>query len=138
MQLNLIGLVAATAAFLSIWWGHVAVRKIESVSERLWPAMAISILLGIGCEVIAAWADNLYLTAACGIVGVVFIWDAFEFYRQQKRIKRGHASANLRNPRHVKILAEYPDATTLDWLDRSPQGKPYSAEELAAMKASAK
>ncbi len=34
MELNYLGVVAALAAFLSIWWGHVGVRKIEATSVR--------------------------------------------------------------------------------------------------------
>jgi hypothetical protein len=69
---------------------------------------------------------------------VTFLWDALEFLRQQNRIKHGHAPANPNNPRHAKILAEHPEATTFDWLDRDPRGRSYSAEELVAMKGSAK
>ena len=74
----------------------------------------------------------------CGILGVTLLWDSFEFYRQQKRIKHGHAPANPKNPRHSKILAEYPGATIVDWLDRNPRGMAYSPAELASMKENAK
>ena len=132
--MNYLGFVSAFAAFLSIWWGHVGVRKIESVSARLWPPMLGAIILGIVAETVAVRTDNLNLSTACGIVGVVFFWDAFEFYRQQKRVKHGHAPANPNNPRHARILADYPAANTVDWLNRNPRGKPYSSEELNAMK----
>ena len=72
------------------------------------------------------------------ILGVTLLWDALEFFRQQKRIKHGHAPANPNNPRHAKILAEYPDATTIDWLDRNPRGSAYSPAELASIKEGAK
>jgi hypothetical protein len=68
------------------------------------------------------------------ILGVTLLWDALEFFRQQKRVKHGHAPANPNNPRHAKILAEYPDATTIDWLNRSPRGSKYSSAELASIK----
>ena len=138
MQINSIGIVSALAAFLSIWWGHVAVRKVEAVSTHLWLPMLAAIMLGIGAETVALRTDNINLSAACGIVGIIFLWDAFEFYRQQKRVIRGHAPANPNNPRHARILAEYVTSTTLDWLARNPRGMPYSAEELDAMKASVK
>ena len=131
MQLNYLGLVSALAAFLSIWWGHVAVRKIESLAVRLWPPMLVCIVLGITAEAIAAITKNAYLSAAFGIGGVVFLWDAYEFYRQAKRVKRGHAPANPDNPRHARILANCPTASVIDWLDREPRGRPYSSEELA-------
>ena len=138
MDFNFLGLVAALAAFLSIWWGHGGVRKIEALLVRLWPPILGASLLGIIFEIISARTNNIYISAACGILGVVFLWDAFEFYRQQNRIKKGHAPANPNNPRHVRILADFPAATTLDWLDCNPRGQKYSAEELAAMKANAK
>jgi hypothetical protein len=134
MAMNVIGLVSALAAFLSIWLGHVGVRKIEASSAQLWPPILGAILLGIFFEFIAARIDNILLSAACGIVGVVFLWDAFEFYRQEKRIKKGHAPANPNNPRHARILAAYPEATTFDWLNRKPRGQAYTAKELRAMK----
>lgn len=69
-----------------------------------------------------------------GILGVTLLWDALEFYRQQRRIQRGHAPANPNNPRHAKILAEFPSATTIDWLDRDPRGSAYASTELASIK----
>jgi len=138
MELNYLGLVAALTAFLSIWWGHVAVRKIEALSVRLWLPIILAFLLGVICEVIAARSEHISLSAVCGIAGVIFLWDAFEFFRQQKRVKGGHTPANPNSPRHVKILVEHPAATTLDWLDRNPRGKPYSPKELDALKACAK
>ena len=138
MELNYLGLVAALAAFVSIWWGHVGVRKIESISVRLWLPIFGAILLGIIFGVVAARTNNIYLSAACGIIGTVFLWDAFEFYRQQKRVKSGHAPANPSNPRHAHILTEYPEATTFDWLNRDPRGQVYTAGELEAMKGETK
>ena len=54
------------------------------------------------------------------ILGITLLWDALEFTRQQKRVKKGHAPANPHNPRHAKILAEHPTATTLDLLKHLP------------------
>ncbi|MBK7456509.1 MAG: DUF4491 family protein [Anaerolineales bacterium] len=59
---------------------------------------------GIGFEVASFFVSSLYLSAMCGILGVTLLWDSFEFYRQQKRIKHGHAprkskeSAPRKNP----------------------------------------
>jgi hypothetical protein len=70
---------------------------------------------------------------------VTLLWDALEIaVRQPKRIKHGHAPANPNNPRHAKILADYPEATTIDFLDRDPIGRAYTAQEVAAMKEGAK
>jgi hypothetical protein len=130
MEINLIGLGSAAATFLGVWVGHVSVRKIEREVERLWIPSTIALLLGIGLEIASLSLPSLALSTICGIVGVTLLWDALEFYRQQKRIKKGHAPANPNNPRHARILEAHPDATTFDWLARDPRGMPYSSTEL--------
>jgi len=138
VNINFIGLAAALAAFFGIWLGHVSVRKIERETVNLWIPSCIALALGIGFEIGSFLTPSLILSAMSGILGVILLWDALEFFRQQKRIKRGYAPANPNNPRHVKILAEYPDATTLDWLDRNPRGSRYSQAELSSIKEGAK
>ncbi|MFZ5909786.1 MAG: DUF4491 family protein [Chloroflexota bacterium] len=138
MHINWIGPIAALSTFLGIWWGHVLVRKIEAASAHLWLPAGGAVLLGILLEAVALRARDPLLAAACGIAGVTCLWDAVEFYRQQKRVQKGHAPANPNNPRHAAILAKYPQAATLDRLAREPRGRPYSAEELSAWKAGGK
>lgn len=138
MEINIIGFAAALATFLGVWLGHVSVRKIERETVNLWIPALIALALGIGLEIASFLISNLSLSAMCGILGVTLLWDSFEFYRQQKRIKHGHAPANPNNPRHARILAEYPNATTFDWLDRDPRGSAYSPAELTSMKESGK
>ena len=133
MDFNYIGLVSALATFFSIWWGHVAVRKLEANLRRLWPPMLVCIILSMVCVMIAVQTTSQHLSAAFGIIGVVFMWDAFEFYRQQKRVVKGHAPANPDNPRHAKLLVKDKDASTIDWLDREPRGYPYTRDELATI-----
>ncbi|MCK4725709.1 MAG: DUF4491 family protein [Anaerolineales bacterium] len=129
MNVQWIGLVAASATFFGVWYGHVAVRKIESVVERLWVPIVLSLILGLGSWLLSLLADNVLLSAAAGTFGVTLLWDSFEFWRQQKRIIRGRAPANPNNPRHARILTVSPAATTLDLLDRDPVGYPVSPEE---------
>ena len=138
MEINTIGFASALATFLGVWFGHVSVRKIERETVNLWIPALIALALGIGLEIASFLISNLSLSAMCGILGVTLLWDSFEFYRQQKRIKHGHAPANPNNPRHARILAEYPNATTFDWLDRDPRGSVYSPAELSSMKESGK
>ncbi|HMX73146.1 MAG TPA: DUF4491 family protein [Anaerolineales bacterium] len=139
MQINLIGPAAALATFLGVWLGHVSVRKIERETVHLWKPTVIAILLSAGFGTASFLTSSLPLSAICGILSVTLFWDALEIaVRQPKRIKHGHAPANPKNPRHARILAEYPEATTIDWLDRDPRGAPYSAAELASIKESAK
>jgi hypothetical protein len=133
MELNFIGLAAALTTFLSIWAGHVLVRVIEyrSTSVRL-PAACFTgtgILLLIGTFL----STSLTLSAVLGILSITTLWDAYEFPRQQRRIIKGHAPANPANPRHVRILKEYKNATTLDLLKREPIGREANAQESISM-----
>ena len=123
--MNYIGLVAAVAAFLAIWFGHVAVRKIEASAQRLWlPAVAF-VAAGLLLEGIALVTPDTVIATAAGIIGITFLWDALELRRQEKRVRKGHAPANPRNPRHAAMLAgSESKATTEDLLKREP------AEEL--------
>lgn len=130
MFVNWTGLAAALATFFGVWLGHVMVRKIEARAADLRLPMGGCILLGMGLEAAALVIELRPLAAALGILGITLLWDAFEFARQEKRVKIGHAPANPRNPRHARILAAYPQATTLDWLAREPRGRAYSADEL--------
>ncbi len=119
MELNWIGVVAALATFLSVWIGHVTVRKVEYASASLRAPTVMALSLGLALEGVALASDNLYVSGVCGIVGITVLFDALEFRRQFKRVKKGHAPANPNNPRHAPLLAEG-KATTIDWLKRDP------------------
>lgn len=139
MELNFVGLAAALATFFGVWWGHVSVRKIERETVNIWIPTVVAVVLGMGLWIASTLTSSLPLSAASGILGVTLLWDALEIaVRQPKRIKHGHAPANPNNPRHVKILAEYPAATTIDLLDRDPIGRAYTAQEVTALKEGAK
>ena len=130
--MNAIGLVAAATAFLSIWLGHVSVRKIESAA----PALALPTAAFIGAGVLLEWlasrSTNLAVSAGAGILGITLIWDAVELWRQQHRVRRGHAPANPVNPRHARMLAEAgSQATTHDLLKREPMGCSVGVKDAA-------
>lgn len=129
MQINLIGVAAAFSAFIGVWLGHVSVRKLEREAVHLWQPALAALVLGIGMEFASFLTSSRILSVMFGILGVTLLWDALEFYRQQRRIQHGHAPANPNNPRHAKILADFPTATTINWLDRDPRGA-----ELAPIK----
>jgi uncharacterized membrane protein YfcA len=129
MTINLLGPVAAITAFFSMWFGHVAVRKIEAISPKLWIPSTIFAILGVFCEWFSLKASNLQAATIFGILGITLLFDSFEFIRQQRRIMKGHAPANPDNPRHAKILREYLSATTLDLLKREPMGSPLTIPE---------
>ena len=133
MELNSIGLVAAASTFFGVWFGHVAVRKIESISRTIWLPTLVFAAVGIILEWLSLSTFNLALSTASGILGFTFLWDALEFTRQQNRIKKGHAPANPNNPRHARLLRDHAAATTLDLLKRDPIGKPVSQVEAAQL-----
>jgi hypothetical protein len=135
MEVNTIGLVAAASTFLGVWFGHVAVRKIESISPTLWLPTTSFVIAGIISEWFALLTSNFLLSTAFGILGFTFLWDALEFTRQQNRIKKGHAPANPGNPRHIRLMSEYPAATTLDLLKRDPIGKTVTQSEAIKLTA---
>ncbi len=118
--MNPVGLVAAVSAFLAVWFGHLAVRKVEAASPSLW----LPGLLFIGSGLVLEWLSlkaGILVSTACGIVGITLLWDALELLRQQSRVRRGHAPANPQNPRHARMLAEpQSHATTLNLLKRDP------------------
>lgn len=119
--MNTIGLVAAISAFLAIWFGHVAVRKIEAASPTIALPAAFFVAAGLGLEYLSLFSDSLVVSTALGIVGITLLWDALELARQQARVRRGHAPANPRNPRHARMLAEpRSHATAVDVLSRQP------------------
>ncbi len=129
MTINLLGPVAALAAFFGIWFGHVAVRKIEFISSSIWLPTTVFAVAGLATEALSLKTSNFLLSTALGIFGITLLFDAFEFRRQQQRIIKGHAPANPNNPRHVQIMREYPSATVLDLLKRDPLGQPVSSRE---------
>ena len=129
MGLNYIGFVAAISTFFGVWFGHVAVRKIESISPTIWLPTLIFAAIGIALEWLSLLTPNLFLATASGILGFTFLWDALEFTRQQNRIKKGHAPANPHNPRHRRLMLDHAAVTTIDLLKREPLGKPVSHSE---------
>ena len=129
MNLNYVGLVAAVSTFMGVWFGHVAVRKIESISPTIWLPTLVFAAIGITFEAFSLSTSNLLFATASGILGFTLLWDALEFTRQQNRIKKGHAPANPKNPRHARLLREHVAATTLDLLKRDPIGKRVSPSE---------
>ena len=122
MTLNGIGLVAALATFFGAWIGHVTVRKVEYHAPDLRFPIFGAMIVGLALEIVALASDSFYLSGACGILGLTALFDALEFRRQFKRVKKGHAPANPNNPRHAPLLAAG-QATTIDLLKREPAGQ---------------
>jgi hypothetical protein len=122
MTLNWIGVAAALATFFGVWIGHVLVRRVEYRAPDLRVPLLGAIIIGLALEVAALSSSSLYVSGVCGILGMTALFDALEFRRQFKRVKKGHAPANPNNPRHAAVLAEGV-ATTSDALKREPTGQ---------------
>lgn len=120
--MNFTGVIAALATFLGIWLGHVAVRKIEFISPTIWLPSLLIAALGLVVEFLSVSISSIPWSLALGIFGMTLLIDALQIPLQQKRVIKGHAPANPQNPRHAKILAENPSATTRDLLKRDPVG----------------
>jgi hypothetical protein len=130
VTLNWIGLIAAAATFSGVWIGHVAVRKIEYHSPTIWLPSSVALVLGLLLELGSLMSDNAYLSAALGIFGITVLWDAPEFWRQHRRVWKGHAPANPNNPRHARLLQSSSTATVINLLERNPLGRPLSPDDL--------
>ncbi len=133
MSLNWIGLLAATTTFMGIWIGHVSVRKIEYISPTVWVRSGLALFIGLLLELGALMSEDLYLSASLGIFGITVLWDALEYWRQHRRVQKGHAPANPENPRHARMLQTKEMSTTIDWLNRNPTGRQLSKDELQAI-----
>lgn len=125
--MQLAGFWMALATFLGIWWGHVGVRWLEARSPRVGPPAALLTIAGLGLNLYALFAPSLTVAGVCSIIGITLLWDAFELFRQEKRVQKGHAPANPANPRHAAYLAAGGPVTTEDLLDREPTGRPLAA-----------
>lgn len=129
VTLQLAGFWMALATFLGIWWGHVGVRWLEAHSEDVRPPAAVLIILGLGLNLFGLMSSSLTVAGVSSIVGITLLWDAFELFRQQRRVQKGHAPANPANRRHAAYLAAGGPVTTADLLDREPQGRPIAAHQ---------
>jgi len=129
MEFNLLGLAAGITTFLGVWMGHLLVRKLEFQSSSLSLPAACFALTGIALELGSLLFNSPLLSAILGILGITALWDALELFRQQKRVIRGRAPANPSNPRHARILEQFPSAITINLLKRDPVGHTVSADE---------
>jgi uncharacterized protein DUF4491 len=122
--MNPTGAVAALTAFAAIWFGHVAVRKIEYASPTIRVPAALFFFIGFVLEWVSLASRARATSTVLGILGITLVWDALELTRQQRRVRNGHAPANPRNPRHAALLTEPGSrATSVNLLKREPVGE---------------
>jgi hypothetical protein len=114
LDLQWAGPVFAVVTFLTIWWGHILVRIVHyHLGTRPAPAIFLAgLLLLLG----STQTGNEILGGTCGIVGLTLLWDAFELFRQEARVRQGHAPLNPRVHRAAAGIAaarfaeEHPEA----------------------------
>lgn len=96
MNLQWAGPVLAVVTFAKIGIGHVAVRRLN-YHYGTKPATYL-ITLGLALLAGSLFVSSNLLSAALGIIGITTLWDAYEMFRQEDRVRRGHAPANPERP----------------------------------------
>jgi hypothetical protein len=117
-SLNLIGIYLGVIVFLAIGAGHVLVRKIDYHFSNTWIVSLAFFIAGLVAVGLSFLVDSEILSGFLGVLGIIVFWDGIELIHQEKRVIKGHAPANPKNPRHQRILQKYPAATTNNPLDQ--------------------
>jgi hypothetical protein len=121
--MNTIGITMAFITFFGIWSGHVAVRRLEYRLRNLWPTSILLALIGLALLFVSTRINLPMLSGSLGLAGLMLVIDAIELIHQEVRVKKGRAPANPTNPRHARILREYPEATI-----RNPLAEPIPSD----------
>ena len=89
MNFQWVGLILAISTFVTIAMGHVLVRKLHPLfGTRLGIPFMV---FGSVVMAISVFLDSNLLSGVLGIVAITTFWDGLEFFRQEKRVKKGHA-----------------------------------------------
>ena len=128
MAIEYAGLAAAAATFSGVWFGHVAVRRIEFAAPSLGMPIILFALLGLFSEGLALASPAFSASALFGILGATFLYDVIEFRRQERRVLEGRARANPLNPRH-RAAIEAGKAILEDPLARDPPEPVYASRK---------
>jgi hypothetical protein len=94
LPLQAAGPILAVVTFLTIWWGHVLVRIVHYYFGM--SPIPVVFVGGALLLFISTQTSSDLLSAALGIVGLTLVWDSFELYRQELRVRQGHAPLNPR------------------------------------------
>ncbi len=88
MNLQWAGVVLGVVTFATIGFGHVLVRW----AHARWgtrPGVPL-FLLGLAVMYAALTTTNDLLSGVLGITAITLMWDGFEMYRQEERVRKGH------------------------------------------------
>jgi uncharacterized protein DUF4491 len=92
MILQWVGPLMAFLTVATIGAGHVMVRKINyHFGTKFAPLVVI---IGASVLGLSSWVTSDLISAALGIVGITTLWDGVELYRQEARVRKGHAPMN--------------------------------------------
>ena len=83
------GLVLAITTFVTIAAGHILVRRLHPKFGTQ-PGIPFMVLGG-AVMVVSIFIENNLLSGVFGIVAITTFWDGLEFFRQEKRVEKGHA-----------------------------------------------
>lgn len=97
MQLeNFTGIILAVTVFITVAIGHEFVRKITYYYGTK-PAPFVFII-GIGLFISSLYVNSYLLSAVIGVFAITVVWDGYEIYKQEERIRKGHAAENPNRP----------------------------------------
>jgi hypothetical protein len=84
--MNFNGIIIALATGLLIWFGHVWVVKLHSVSgTKLW---FVPLILGIVCVVVSIVAPDNLTSAITAIAAVTFFWGIKELFEYKEKLTK--------------------------------------------------
>ena len=90
------GIIVAIVVFSTIGIGHVMVRKLNYHFGTKPAPFLFS--LGGGLLFYSFLMDSYLYAAVAGMTAITLIWDGVELFRQETRIKKGHAPENPKRP----------------------------------------
>ena len=92
MSVEWTGVVLSAVTVATIGFGHVMVRKVNYYfGTKPVPLVALA---GIAILASSLLTTSVLVSGALGIVGITTLWDAVELFRQEKRVRKGHAPRN--------------------------------------------
>jgi hypothetical protein len=88
MNIQWAGILFAITTFGTIAIGHVLVR--QNYPKMGTKAGIPLLLLGVVVMLISVTVQSKLVSGVLGIIAITTSWDGIEFYRQEKRVQRGH------------------------------------------------
>ena len=93
---NFTGIILAATVFITVAFGHVFVRKTNYFFGTK-PAILV-FAIGIAMFYYSTMVTSNLFSSVLGITAMTIIWDGIELFRQENRIRMGHAPENPNRP----------------------------------------